>query len=122
MVVAGFISSTDHWMGFTEAWNKKLNDYGLKYFRASECQNCKGEFKTWKCDDAKRIGLWWIYWDSLRPLHFENLDVASQWMIGSQKFHKLPRQNGGLMHMVFALCYVLNESRAGQKVSVLIHL
>lgn len=58
MVVAGFISSADEWIKFSEAWNEKLMEYGLDHFRASDCQNYQGQFATWKGNDAKRIALW----------------------------------------------------------------
>jgi hypothetical protein len=60
MIVAGFVSSTKEWIGFSEEWLKVLKDYGLSAFRAADCQNFEGDFKKWKNNgkERKRLQLW----------------------------------------------------------------
>ena len=71
MVVAGFISSADEWIKFSEAWNEKLMEYGLDHFGASDCQNYQGQFATWKGNDAKRIALWCDLLTTIKGVTFQ---------------------------------------------------
>jgi len=71
MVVAGFISSADEWIKFSEAWNEKLMEYGLDHFRASDCQSYQGQFATWKGNDAKRIALWCDLLTTIKGVTFQ---------------------------------------------------
>lgn len=58
VVVAGFVSSAQEWILFSEKWQTVLHEYGLESFHAAECQNYEQDFKGWKGQDSRRIRLW----------------------------------------------------------------
>lgn len=39
VVVAGFVSTAEEWISFSEKWNETLKRYGLTEFHANHCQN-----------------------------------------------------------------------------------
>ncbi len=48
LTVAGFISSEHDWREFSKQWTKRLNDDGIKFFRAVNLTNFSGPFKHWR--------------------------------------------------------------------------
>lgn len=46
VIVAGFISSADDWIGFDDHWRKRLEIEGLPYFRMSDFANFRGLFSV----------------------------------------------------------------------------
>jgi len=57
LVVAGFISSADDWINFSEKWKMRLNQDGLPYFRMSEYAHSRRVFEGWRNQEAKRRSL-----------------------------------------------------------------
>ena len=46
-VLAGFISTVESWESFSDEWRAKLNEYpGLQYFKMSEANAMKGQFRS----------------------------------------------------------------------------
>ena len=55
LVVAGFISSISDWLSFEEAWEKRLQEDGIRCFHAVEFAQSFGEFEHgWKNDESRR--------------------------------------------------------------------
>ncbi|GEM_PF-6087810 len=46
--IAGYLGRTEVWLDFETRWKGKLKEHGIKYFRASECENCTGEFAKFR--------------------------------------------------------------------------
>jgi hypothetical protein len=55
IVVAGAVSSVQHWLRFDEQWTQALLDNNLEYFRMSEFAHSTGQFKYgWKGSEDRR--------------------------------------------------------------------
>ncbi|HJT20109.1 MAG TPA: DUF3800 domain-containing protein [Nitrospira sp.] len=76
MVVAGFVSSAKDWCDFSEEWKTTLDRYDLKTFHAVDCQNCEGEFRTWKGQEKRRIGLWCDLLDLIKKFTFQKFGIG----------------------------------------------
>jgi len=54
VVVAGYISTLDHWLAFSAEWNYLLGRFDLPYFHMKEFAHSKGPFASWKGDEPTR--------------------------------------------------------------------
>lgn len=54
LTVAGFLSTAEQWVAFTELWNKRLADDGLAYFRMVEYAQSVKQFESWKGQESRR--------------------------------------------------------------------
>jgi hypothetical protein len=49
-VVAGWISSEKKWRQFERAWQRALDDAGMKEFHATDFFSRRGKYKDWSCE------------------------------------------------------------------------
>lgn len=54
LTVAGFLSTAQEWIAFSELWQKRLQDDGLEYFRMAEFAQSVKQFAAWKNQEARR--------------------------------------------------------------------
>jgi hypothetical protein len=47
-VAAGFVGTTKAWSSLIKPWKAKLKEYGLEYFKSSECRNLQKQFWKYK--------------------------------------------------------------------------
>lgn len=109
VVVAGFVSTAEEWISFSEKWNETLKRYGLTEFHANHCQNYKGEFKDWKGDDAKRIQLWCDLLQIIKSTAFQKFAsgiVIEDWQSKVSQKTKLKWKMNA-----YALCAILCAER-----------
>lgn len=52
--VAGFLSTAEEWIAFSELWKKRLADDGLDYFRMTEFAQSVKQFSEWKDQEERR--------------------------------------------------------------------
>jgi hypothetical protein len=58
LIVAGFISTADHWINFDRLWRKRLADDGLKYFHMVDFASFKKQFRNgWRDNEPRRRAL-----------------------------------------------------------------
>lgn len=57
LAVAGYISTADRWITFSQLWNTRLREDGLDYFRMSEFAHSKKIFAGWKLEENRRRNL-----------------------------------------------------------------
>ena len=112
VVVAGFISSAEEWIQFSKAWNKKLEEYGLEYFRASDCQNSRGKFAAWQGNDTKRLQLWCDLLDIIKASLFQKfacgMDIP-EWTSNISRANKLKWKLNA-----YAMCSVMCAERVAR--------
>lgn len=54
IVVAGYLSTYEKWLGFNREWNLLLAAYDLPYFHMKEFAPSNGPFENWKGDEGRR--------------------------------------------------------------------
>ena len=58
LAVGGFLACTEAWLEFEQEWEARLTRDGLDYFRTSEFNSYRGQFKTgWRKDEGRRVQL-----------------------------------------------------------------
>jgi len=113
ITVAGFISSADEWINFSNRWKTLLQDqYGLKDFHAADCQNYEGDFKSWKGDDARRIRLWCDLLSLIKDSTYQKFScgiVIDDWnKVVSKQIKKRWKLNA------YAMCALICAERVNQ--------
>ena len=109
VVVAGFISSAEEWIRFSALWNKKLHEYSLTSFRASDCQNYQGQFKGWKGDDGKRVQLWWELLSIIKTSTFYKFSTVMNVADWTARISRANKRKWKLT--AYALCSVMCAER-----------
>jgi hypothetical protein len=57
LAVGGFVATVEAWKAFDPEWKAVLEANGLHYFRMSEFAHSTNQFKQWKGQEGRRIGL-----------------------------------------------------------------
>lgn len=57
LAVAGYVSTADRWITFSQLWNTRLREDGLDYFRMSEFAHSTKSFAGWKLEENRRRNL-----------------------------------------------------------------
>lgn len=57
LVVAGFVSSQEHWSEFSRRWTERLRKDRIKLFHAAACENNTNEFWGWKDKTKEKLKL-----------------------------------------------------------------
>jgi|GEM_PF-6326432 len=55
MYVAGCMMERDEWMALDKRWQDILGRFGIRRFRASDCEAAKGEFNDWSRERRNEI-------------------------------------------------------------------
>lgn len=54
LVVAGIVAREEQWTEFNHAWNRTLDLFGVSHFHMSKLAHFRGEFKSWRKNEARR--------------------------------------------------------------------
>jgi hypothetical protein len=95
LTVAGFLSTADHWIEFTDLWTKRLLKDGIQYFRMAEFAHSVKQFDGWREQEDRRKQLLGDLVDLVKSHAFRKFGTVVQ-LSAMQKLDDSVRQEFSL--------------------------